>query len=48
MDLTPNPGTGILGAGILGAGIPGAGIPGVLSTAKVTEKLITRDYGDNK
>jgi len=27
---------------------PGAGVPGVLSTAKVTEKLITRDYGDNK
>jgi len=27
---------------------PGAGIPGVLSTAKVTEKLITRDYGNNK
>ena len=27
---------------------PGAGVPGVLSTAKVTEKLIVRDYGDNK
>lgn len=27
---------------------PGAGVPGVLSTSKVTEKLILRDYGDNK
>ena len=27
---------------------PGAGIPGVLSTAKVTEKLIIRDYGNSK
>ena len=27
---------------------PGAGIPGVLSTAKVTEKLILRDYDINK
>mgnify|MGYP001174384201 CR=1 FL=1 len=26
---------------------PGAGIPGVLSTSKVTEKLILRDYGNN-
>ncbi|MBT7814381.1 MAG: hypothetical protein HN761_01125, partial [Gammaproteobacteria bacterium] len=27
---------------------PGAGVPGVLSTSKVTEKLILRDYGYNK
>ena len=27
---------------------PGAGVPGVLSTSKVTEKLILRDYGNNK
>ena len=27
---------------------PGAGVPGVLSTAKVTEKLIVRDYGNNR
>ena len=26
---------------------PGAGVPGVISTAKVTEKLILRDYGIN-
>ncbi len=26
---------------------PGAGVPGVLSTSKVTEKLILRDYGNN-
>ena len=27
---------------------PGAGVPGVLSTSKVTEKLILRDYGNSK
>ena len=27
---------------------PGAGVPGVLSTAKVTEKFILKDYGHNK
>ena len=26
---------------------PGAGVPGVISTAKVTEKLILKDYGTN-
>ena len=27
--------------------VSGAGVPGVISTAKVTEKLILKDYGTN-